>query len=67
MYTNIQIIPGISFIFLMFSCIKNRFTILPFYATMYLVGIGVPRRAFILIDEIIFYRNWIIHLNDGLK
>ena len=43
------------------------FTISTICATMYLVRNGALMGCFILIDEIIFYRSWIICPNDGLK
>ena len=43
------------------------FTISAICATMYLVRNAALMSVFILIDEIIFYRSWIICPNDGLK
>ena len=67
MYTNFQKFYGLSFKNLSFSPVKIMFTIFTICATMYLVRNAALMSVFILIDEIIFYRSWIICPNDGLK
>ena len=67
MYTNSQKFYGLFHKILRFSSMKFVFTFSSVCANRYLVRIGTEIWVFILINEIIFYRNWIFCPNDGLK